>query len=101
LTIDDSLDVFSIHGIGGIVGSILTAPLSSEALGGIGTFSGNGIWGQLCIQILAVSSILLWSGILSWILLKIIDSVVGIRVSVQDETEGLDISQHNEQGYNL
>lgn len=101
LTIDDSLDVFSIHGVGGIVGSILTAPLSSEALGGIGTFSGNGIWGQLCIQILAVSSILLWSGILSWILLKIIDSVVGIRVSVQDETEGLDISQHNEQGYNL
>lgn len=101
LKIDDSLDVFSIHGVGGILGSLLTAPLSTEALGGIGTLAENGVWGQLNVQILAVISILLWSGLLSWILLRIIDSLIGLRVSVQDETEGLDISQHNEQGYNL
>ena len=99
--IDDSLDVFSIHGVGGILGSILTAPLASEALGGIGTLAEQGVWGQLGVQILAVMSILIWSGFISFFLLKIIDHCLGLRVSTQDETEGLDISQHNEQGYNL
>ena len=99
--IDDSLDVFSIHGVGGILGSIITAPLASDSLGGIGTLAEHGVLGQLVVQSIAVISILSWSGFVSFLLLKIVDSLIGLRISVQDETEGLDISQHNEQGYNL
>lgn len=101
LKIDDSLDVFAIHGVGGILGSLLTAPLASESLGGIGTLAEHGIWGQFAIQSLAVVCVLLWSGVISFILLKLIDQRLGLRVDSSDETEGLDISQHNEQGYNF
>lgn len=99
--IDDTLDVFAIHGVGGIVGSLLTAIFASEALGGIGTMADNGIPGQLLIQAVAVVSVLVWSGGISFILLQLIDKALGLRVSVSDETEGLDITLHNEQGYNL
>jgi len=101
LKIDDTLDVFAIHGVGGILGSLLTAPLASESLGGIGTIAEHGVFGQLGVQMLAIVSILAWSGTISYLLLKILDKTLGLRVSSQDETEGLDISQHNEQGYNL
>ena len=101
LKIDDTLDVFAIHGVGGIIGSLLTAPLASESLGGIGTVAEHGVFGQFGIQMLAVVSILAWSGTISYLLLKLLDQTLGLRVSTQDETEGLDISQHNEQGYNL
>ena len=101
LAIDDTLDVFAIHGVGGIVGSLLTAVLASESLGGIGTIAEHGMLGQLSIQALAVVSILAWSGGISYVLLKLLDKSLGLRVNQHDETEGLDISQHNEQGYNL
>jgi Amt family ammonium transporter len=101
LKIDDSLDVFAIHGVGGIVGSLLTAILASESFGGIGTMADNGISGQLQVQAIAVLSTLLWSGGISFLLLKLLDKSLGLRVDSSDETEGLDIALHNEQGYNL
>lgn len=99
--IDDTLDVFAIHGVGGMVGSLLTAFFASEALGGIGTVAENGISGQLIAQGTGVLAVLAWSGGLSFATLKLLDKTLGLRVSVGDETEGLDISLHNEQGYNL
>ncbi|MGZ4957660.1 MAG: ammonium transporter [Methylomonas sp.] len=100
-SIDDTLDVFAIHGVGGIVGSLLTAILASEHLGGIGTVADNGIIGQLTVQAIAVLSVLTWSGSISYLILKVLDKTLGLRVTSSDETEGLDISLHNEQGYNL
>lgn len=99
--IDDTLDVFAIHGVGGIVGSLLTAILASEHFGGIGTIAANGIVGQLTVQAIAVLSVLTWSGGISYLILKMLDKTLGLRVASSDETEGLDISLHNEQGYNL
>lgn len=99
--IDDTLDVFAIHGIGGMVGSLLTAFFASEALGGIGTIAENGMSGQLIAQGTGVLAVLAWSGGLSFAILKLLDKTLGLRVSISDETEGLDISLHNEQGYNL
>lgn len=99
--IDDTLDVFAIHGVGGMVGSLLTALFASEALGGIGTLAENGIGGQFIAQGTGVLAVLVWSGGLSFAILKVLDKTLGLRVGIGDETEGLDISQHNEQGYNL
>lgn len=99
--IDDTLDVFAIHGVGGIAGSLLTAVLAAPALGGIGTVADGGISGQLTVQTLAVFSVLVWSGGISYLILKLLDTTLGLRVTSGDETEGLDIAQHNEQGYNF
>jgi len=101
LSIDDSLDVFAIHGVGGIVGSLLTAVFASNAVNGIGTVAENGILGQGLIQALGVLAVMAWSGFISFAILKLLDITLGIRVSISDETEGLDLSHHNEQGYNL
>lgn len=99
--IDDTLDVFAIHGVGGIVGSLLTAVLASEALGGIGMMAEGGMAGQLTVQAIAVLSVAVWSGGVSYLILKLLDKTFGLRVDAGDETQGLDISQHNEQGYNF
>jgi Amt family ammonium transporter len=101
LAIDDTLDVFAIHGVGGIVGTLLTAVLASEGLGGIGMVSDNGMLGQLAVQALAVLSVMSWSAGISFVILKLLDHFVGLRIESHDETEGLDLSQHNEQGYNF
>jgi Amt family ammonium transporter len=101
LVIDDALDVFAIHGVGGIVGSLLTAILASEAFGGIGLVADNGLFGQLAIQALAVLCVIGWTGGVSYLILKLLERFLGLRVDSHDETEGLDLSQHNEQGYNF
>lgn len=101
VAIDDSLDVFAIHGVGGIAGSLLTAILANGSLGGTGSLAENGMSGQLLIQFVAVTVVLLWSGTISYLLLKLLDNTLGLRVSNTDETEGLDLALHNEQGYNL
>lgn len=101
LAVDDTLDVFAIHGVGGIAGSLLTAIFATDTFGGIGTIADGGIGGQLKAQAIAVLSVLIWSGAISYAILKIIDKTLGLRVSAADETEGLDITLHNEQGYNL
>lgn len=99
--IDDTLDVFAIHGVGGMVGSILTAVFSVEQLGGIGTMAEHGFVGQFIVQLIAVLAVVLWSGGVSLLILKLLDKTLGLRVNAGEETEGLDLALHNEQGYNL
>jgi len=97
---DDSLDAFGVHGIGGVIGSLLTGVFASRLLGGY-PVNDLGIGAQLGAQVLGVAVTTVWSGVVSYILLKVIDKAIGLRVSAQDETEGLDVTQHDEQGYNF
>jgi Amt family ammonium transporter len=101
LNIDDALDVFPVHGVGGMIGSLLTAPLALESMGGSGLPTGHGVWLQLGLQALAVIVALVWSGGISLLVLKLIDHFHGLRVGLDDETEGLDLSSHNGKGYHL
>ncbi len=98
LKYDDSLDVFGIHAIGGIIGALGTGILTAGSLGGIGgdDFS---IGSQLWIQFKAVVVTILWSGIISFILYKIVDLIIGLRVTEEAEREGLDLASHGEVGY--
>ena len=99
--IDDALDVFGVHGMGGIIGSLMTAPLSLEVFGGTGLPTGLSGLQQFGIQALAVLSALLWSGAVSYVTLKLIDKSIGLRVDSDDEREGLDLSLHNSKGYHF
>jgi len=101
LHVDDSLDVFPVHGVGGIIGTTLTGVFAATALGGVGFADGVTIGKQVMTQITGVLVTGIWSGIVSFVLLKAIDAVVGLRVTVEQETEGLDTVLHNETGYNL
>ncbi|MDQ6681054.1 MAG: ammonium transporter [Pseudomonadota bacterium] len=106
---DDSLDVFGVHGVGGIVGALLTGVFNSQALGGPGIVpdwvtaaavsNPDGIGAQVWIQLKAVLLTIAWSGIASLIAYKVTDLVVGLRVNEEDEREGLDISAHGETAY--
>ena len=99
---DDSLDVFGVHAIGGIVGALLTGVFCAESLGGVGFgVESGGMAAQLSVQILGIVSTLVWSGLGSLIILKVIDAVIGLRVTEEEETEGLDIVLHDERGYSL
>ena len=98
---DDSLDVFGVHGIAGIVGAIGIGILASPSLGGTGFGAGNATMGaQLMTQVISVGFTLVYTGVLSYILLKIVDMILGLRVSEEAETEGLDITEHGETAYN-
>ena len=88
---DDSLDAFGVHGIGGIVGAVLTGVFASKAIGGT-----EGSMSQVMIQLLGVGATLVWSGVLTFIILKVIDVVIGLRASEEDEREGLDVALHGE-----
>ncbi len=99
---DDSLDVFGIHCIGGIVGALLTGVFCAQALGGMGFGEGNsGIAGQLGVQVLGVAATLAYTFVVSFVLLKVLDWTIGLRVSVDEEQEGLDLALHDERGYIL
>jgi Amt family ammonium transporter len=92
---DDSLDVFGIHGIGGFVGALLTGVFAAKAVGGTpGLLEGNGA--QVLIQLWGIAGTIVWSGIASYVLLKIIDVVVGLRVDEETEVGGLDLALHGE-----
>ena len=92
---DDSLDVFGVHGVGGIVGAILTGVFAVSAVGGkAGGLEGN--WGQVIVQIEGVVATIVWSGIGTFVLLMIVKAIFGLRVTPQEEVEGLDISLHGE-----
>jgi Amt family ammonium transporter len=97
--IDDSLDVFPVHGVGGILGTILAGVFAAESLGGLGLAEGVSITDQVGVQVLGVVATALWCGGLTFIILKILDIVIGLRVSVEQETEGLDLVEHDERGY--
>ncbi|MBB6340494.1 Amt family ammonium transporter [Pseudomonas fluvialis] len=96
---DDSLDAFGVHGIGGIVGAILTGVFAAPALGGFGTVEDIGA--QVITQIKGVGFTVLYTAIVTYVILKVLDLVMGLRVSEEAETVGLDLSEHNERGYNL
>ena len=95
---DDSLDAFGVHAVGGIVGALLTGIFAAESLGGMG-LAKDSVGSQLGAQILGVVFTIVYCAVLSFIILKIVDAVVGLRVSDEDEDRGLDISLHSEQGY--
>jgi Amt family ammonium transporter len=96
---DDSLDAFGVHGIGGTLGALLTGVFASAAVspGASGLLSGNA--GQFVNQAISVAASAGWALVGSFVLLKIVDAAVGLRVSAEDETKGLDLSQHGEEGY--
>ncbi len=96
--IDDSLDVFPVHGVGGIIGSILTGVFAAKSMGGLG-LNGVSIIDQVGVQSLAVVVAIIWSGFFSYIILKLLDAVIGLRVSEEGEVQGLDIVLHEETGY--
>jgi len=100
IQVDDSLDVFSVHGVGGILGT-LAAGLFTGVLGGIGYAEGMTMGKQLWVQLVGVVVTIAWSGAITWILLKFVDALLGLRVTAEQETEGLDTVLHNETGYNL
>jgi Amt family ammonium transporter len=101
LGVDDSLDVFPVHGVGGIMGTTLTGVFVSSYFGGVGYPEHQGMGGQVLVQLIGVLATLAWSGVLTWVLLKLSDAVFRMRVVGEEETEGLDTVLHNEQGYNL
>jgi Amt family ammonium transporter len=104
---DDSLDVFGVHGVGGILGALLTGVFASPALGGTGIYDyvanavapDYSISGQVWIQLQAVLTTIIWSGIVSFVAYKLVDLIVGLRVPEEEEREGLDITSHGEQAY--
>lgn len=95
---DDSLDAFGVHGVGGIVGAMLTGVFAAESLGGSG-LGDSSVGSQLVAQLIGVVFTIVYCGVLSFIIFKIVDAIVGLRVTDEDEDRGLDISLHNEQGY--
>lgn len=97
---DDSLDVFGIHAVGGIIGAILTGVFCAEFLGGAG-FGGDisSIGAQVTVQAIGVGATIVYTGTVSFIILKVLDGIMGLRVTDDDESEGLDLSQHGERGY--
>ena len=99
LNVDDSLDVFGIHGIGGIIGAILTGVFTAPSLGGTGAEDFS-IARQVFIQTEGVVITILWSGIVSVILFKLVDIVIGLRVPEEEERIGLDVTSHGERAYN-
>ena len=105
---DDSLDVFGVHCVGGIVGALGTGILVNPALGGTGVMdyaagkiADYDFVAQMTSQIWGVGTTLVWSGIGSAILYKVVDVIVGLRVNVETEREGLDVTEHTERAYNM
>ncbi len=102
LRIDDSLDVFPVHGVGGALGMLATAVFASSS---IGLFSGQGLDGtmgdQFVTQLIGVVAVLFYTAVITWILLKITEALVGNRVSSDEEMGGLDLASHNERGYDM
>jgi Amt family ammonium transporter len=96
---DDTADVFGVHGIGGMFGAIATGIFASASLGGVGYVEGVTMSGQLVTQLTAVATTIVWCGIGSAILYKLVDVVVGLRVTVEAEREGLDLATHGEAAY--
>lgn len=96
---DDSLDVFGVHGISGLLGALGTGVLMDKSLGGVGYAEGVTMGGQVVTQAIACGVTILWCGIVSFILFKIVDVVIGLRVTEESEREGLDTTEHGERAY--
>ncbi|MEC7864678.1 MAG: ammonium transporter [Pseudomonadota bacterium] len=98
LKIDDSLDVFPVHGIGGILGTVLTGVFASASFGGMGLE--NTILNQVVIQMIGVGFTIIWCGFFTFIILRIVDNLLGLRISEEQEETGIDLVEHGEKGYN-
>ena len=96
---DDSLDVFGVHGVGGFVGAILTGVFTAEMFGGSGL--DGGIGSQVVLQFIGAAATIVYSGALTWIILKVLDGAIGLRVTADEEEEGLDLALHDERGFSL
>ncbi|MGH8705444.1 MAG: ammonium transporter [Burkholderiales bacterium] len=101
LGVDDSLDVFPVHGVGGALGTTLTGVFAASYFGGVGYPEKVTMGDQVLVQLTGVLATAAWSGLVTFVLLKLSDALVGLRVTAEEETEGLDTVLHNEQGYNL
>jgi len=101
MVVDDSLDVFAVHGVGGITGTLLTAFLAVEALGGSGLAEGVTVWDQFLVQAIGVGATALFSAIATVLLVKITEALVGLRVTRDTELQGLDLTAHGETAYNM
>lgn len=101
LKIDDSLDVFPVHGVGGILGTLLAGIFVSAGLGGAGFADGMNMGSQLGVQLTGVLVTIIFTAVATFVSLKIVDMLLGLRVTEEEETEGLDINQHDERGYIL
>ena len=101
LKIDDSLDVFPVHGVGGILGTLLAGVFIAAGLGGAGYAEGMTMGSQLGVQLTGVIATIVFTAVVTFAILKLVDVLVGLRVTDEQETEGLDISQHEERGYIL
>jgi len=105
LKIDDSLDVFPVHGVGGILGTFLAGVLSATSLGafsGYGFAEGNATMGdQVSVQLIGIVSVIVFTAVVTWLILKVVGALVGLRVSEEQEQQGLDIHSHEERGYDI
>ncbi|MCY1225139.1 Ammonia channel [compost metagenome] len=109
LGMDDSLDVFGVHGVGGILGALLTGVFASPSLGGTGIYDyvtnkvadDYSIAGQLWIQFQGVLTTVVWSGVVAFVAYKLVDMLIGLRVPEDEEREGLDITSHGETAYEV
>jgi Amt family ammonium transporter len=102
LGFDDSLDAFSVHGVGGIIGALLTGVFCATSFGGAGFGDGNdSIASQVMTQAYGIGVVLVYTAVVTFVILKVLDLLIGLRVTEEEETEGLDISQHDERAYIL
>ncbi|MBF0184844.1 MAG: ammonium transporter [Magnetococcales bacterium] len=102
LMIDDSLDVSPVHGVGGVLGTLLTGVLAAPFLGGLGYSTPEATMAsQIGVQLIGIAATALWSGGFTYLIFKGVDATIGLRVSAEEETEGLDLVFHDEKGYNL
>ena len=102
--IDDSLDVFPVHGVGGILGTLLAGIFASDALGvfsGQGYNEGMNMASQVQVQIVGIVATFVYTAIVTFVLLKLVDAMLGLRIDDEDETMGLDLAEHDERGYDL
>ncbi len=99
LHIDDSLDVSPVHGVGGMIGTLLTGVFAAVSLGGVGFPVQQSMGAQLGVQLLGVGAAAAWVAVVTWLILKLLNAVVGLRVPEEKETEGLDLAEHGERGY--
>ena len=98
---DDSLDAFGVHGVGGTIGALLTGVFVADGLGGVGLGEGITMAAQVGTQVVGIVATIVYCGVVSFVILKVLDRVIGLRVGEQEEQEGLDLVLHDEQGYNL
>jgi Amt family ammonium transporter len=101
IRIDDSLDVFAVHGVGGALGTILVSFLATATFQGLGLAEGMTVGKQLGVQAIGIVAVAAWSAVASYVILKIADAIFSLRVPAEDEIEGLDITSHGERSYDL